>query len=81
MSFTALVSAIIGLAKAIPVVADLIEQLVNAWVTKDIADMKSANMSKAQQRTALMLILRGLNKEDNAKRAAISIALSNIHNS
>jgi hypothetical protein len=76
MSFTAIVSGIFAIAKAVPTVAKYIDQFVDMYTTNQLQKIENEIVTRKQKRSALM---RAISKaETNAERKALSKVLHNL---
>jgi len=77
MSFTAVVGAIVSVAKAVPVIADLIKDANNHLVMLQINQLGGELSQKEQKRKALINALN--NAEDDHEIIALSIILADLN--
>ena len=76
MSFTAIFSGIIAIAKAIPIVAEKIDDFVQMWATSQITKLeRQQNRVRYERRALMSAISKASNDEE---RKALSITLSRL---
>lgn len=77
MSFTAIVGAIVSVAKAVPIIADLIKDANNQIVMFQISKLGGELSQKEQKRKALIKALN--NAENDNEIIALSIILADLN--
>jgi hypothetical protein len=78
MSFTAIVSGIFAVAKAVPMVKDLIDQIVSFYIDEKINAIDDERITEDDQRSALIGAI--YKAETNAEIVAHSITLTQLNN-
>ena len=76
MSITAIFTGLITIAKAVPKVADLINQFYDLWIDYQIERIDQYRINKKEKRTVLMKQIR--DAKTNEERKALSIILADI---
>lgn len=77
MSITAIFTGLITIAKAVPKVADLINQFYDLWIDYQIQKIDQYRINKREKRTVLMKQIR--DAQTNEERKALSIILADIN--
>jgi hypothetical protein len=77
MSITAIFTGLITIAKAVPRVADLINQFYDLWIDYQIQKIDQYRINKREKRTVLMKQIR--DAQTNEERKALSIILADIN--
>jgi hypothetical protein len=77
MSFTAIVSGIFAIAKAIPMVAKYVDMFVDMYTDNQLQKIENEIVTRKQKRSALMVAIR--KAETNEERRALSKILNDIN--
>ena len=78
MTFTAIVSGIFAVAKAVPMVKDLIDQIVSFYIDEKINAIDDERITEDDQRSALISAIS--KATTNAEIVAHSITLTQLNN-
>jgi len=73
-----IISAIIAIANALPIINSWIEKLMSAWIDKKIEDIQAPYTDKAKQRRYLMKKISKAQTDE--ERKMLSVILANINN-
>lgn len=76
MSITAIFTGLITIAKAVPKVADLINQFYDLWVDYQIEKIDKYRINKRDKRFVILKAIR--ESKTNEERKALSIVLHDI---
>jgi len=76
MSITAIFTGLIAIAKAVPKVADLINQFYDLWVNYQIEKIDQYRINKREKRFVILKAIR--ESKTNEERKALSIVLHDI---
>ena len=76
MTFSAIVSTVYAIAKAVPVVAEYIDKFYNIYIDKRINEIDQYNITKEDKRAALMSSIE--KAENDETRKALSITLADV---
>jgi hypothetical protein len=76
MSITAIFTGLITIAKAVPRVADLINQFYDLWVDYQIEKIDQYRINKREKRLVILKAIR--ESKTNEERKALSIVLHDI---
>ena len=76
MTFSAIVSTVSAIAKAVPIVAEYIDKFYNLYIDKRISEIDQYNITKEDKRTALMTSISKAQNDETRK--ALSIILTDV---
>jgi len=78
MTFTAIVSGIFAIAKAVPKVMELIDQIVVFYIKDKVSKINIERITKDDQRSALLKAIA--KAETNEELISLSVTLHNLNN-
>ena len=79
MTFSAIFTGIIAIAKAVPKIAEIINQFIDLWVDYQLEKIEQEISSKRSKRLALISAIK--KAESDNERKALSIILADISRS
>jgi hypothetical protein len=77
MSFTAIFSGVVAIAKTIPAIKDMIDKFVSSWIMNEINKIDQNEITIREERKALMMAIP--KAQTNEERKALSVTLHNLN--